>query len=181
MNDSTPLFEHLMKVGDVGERRVTEHYVSLGYTFLNFNQDNRYDVKLSTPDGREHLLEVKTDTTSSPNIAVETWSRNKPSGIYATQAHEYCVYFTQSGELWVFDVPKLKSELSDLMGLKLVPVRAIQGTGTWVKLLPKQLAQKLGLARPLSLESASQVTGISVLNRERSVDQQVNQARSFFD
>lgn len=187
MNDSRELFQRLMQVGDIGQEKVIAHFEAQGYITLGLNHDVRYDVQMLDPDGEDCLLEIKTDCTASPNIAIEVWSRNKPSGIYATQAHKYCVYYTQTGELWVFDVPRLKAEISDLMGLKTVPVKAIQGTNTWVRLLPKQLARKYNIGEVLNLKAESHVTGISVLNQPAlnqpaltAADKQTLRAQAFF-
>lgn len=162
--DSRELFGQLMRVGDIGQEKVISHFETQGHTLLGLNHDKRYDVQMRGPGGRDVLIEVKTDTTASPNLAVETWSRTSPSGIYGTQADWYCVYFTQSGELWLFPVPALRAELSDRMGLGLKPVRAIQGTNTWVKLVPKSLARTWGFTQVMQLEPEPRATGISVLN-----------------
>lgn len=153
-----------MHVGDIGQEKTIRHFETQGHTLLGLNHDKRYDLHMRGPDGRDVYIEVKTDTTASPNLAVETWSRTSPSGIYGTQADWYCVYFTQSGELWLFPVPALRAELSDLMGLGLKPVRAIQGTNTWVKLVPKSLARTWRFTQVAQLEAAPKATGISVLN-----------------
>jgi hypothetical protein len=65
------------------------------YTNISFNDDNKYDIKATRPDGSKQItFEVKTDFGKykgkfTGNVALEYECRGKPSGITTTEADFY--------------------------------------------------------------------------------------------
>lgn len=63
----------------------------IGYTNINYNNDNRYDIKATNTEGKRVTFEIKEDFSckKTGNVAVEFGCRGKPSGIETTQANYY--------------------------------------------------------------------------------------------
>jgi tRNA U54 and U55 pseudouridine synthase Pus10 len=78
----------------------------LDYDEFEFNDDNRYDIKIIKND-IETLVEVKSEKLASRtgNIAIEYFCRGKPSGIATTQAHYYYCYVIYSDRYRLFEIP----------------------------------------------------------------------------
>jgi len=74
------------------------------------NNDNRYDI--ITDDGT--TIEIKNDNQSSTgNIAVEWFCRNKPSCISVTQAYWYVFIFPLLNEVFICKTHELKKRIKD--------------------------------------------------------------------
>ncbi len=97
-------FKSDLKLGNDGEQAVIAFLKTKGCSFINSNNDNKYDVKMS--NGRKEITyEIKTDVKCAPlfdtgNIFIEYSSRKKPSGIIVSQADWFVTYFQYLKELW---------------------------------------------------------------------------------
>lgn len=99
-------------LGNDGERTLINFLESKGCTYVNSNNDNKYDLKMITR-GRETTYEIKTDVKCAPvcdtgNIFIEFESRTKPSGISVTQADWFVTYFKYLKEIWFIKTQDLK-------------------------------------------------------------------------
>ena len=93
-------FNQDIDVGERGELVLINEFEKKGLSLVNDNKDNKYDVKLRLPIGKETTLEIKTyvwcapgrylelpfdriwvEAKDSGNLFIEFQSRNKPSGI----------------------------------------------------------------------------------------------------
>lgn len=121
-------FNQDIDVGERGELVLINEFEEKGLSLVNDNKDNKYDVKLRLPSGKETTLEIKTDVWCAPgrylelpfdriwveakdsgNLFIEFQSRNKPSGISVTQADTFIYYFPFFKEYWSISVTKLKN------------------------------------------------------------------------
>jgi hypothetical protein len=99
-------------LGNEGEQSLVEYLTTKGLSFVDSNDDNRYDIKM-LKNNKEVTYEVKTDVKCAPlfdtgNIFVEYESRGKASGISVTQADWFVTYFLYLDELWFIKAEKLK-------------------------------------------------------------------------
>lgn len=104
-------FKSDLKLGNEGEEEVVKFLESQGCTFINSNNDNKYDIKM-LKKGVEVTYEIKTDVKVAPlfdtgNIFIEFASRKKPSGLLVTQADWFVTYFKYLNELWFIKTNKL--------------------------------------------------------------------------
>jgi hypothetical protein len=76
--------------------------------YVGYNDDNRWDLELTFPDGRFVTVEVKKDMLHerTGNLGVEFESRHKPSGINVTMADWWC--FALYDGFWVIKTEKLR-------------------------------------------------------------------------
>ena len=98
-------FKSDLKLGNEGEEAVVAFLETKGFKFINSNNDNKYDIKMTNNKGREITYEIKTDTKVAPlfdtgNIFIEFSSRKKTSGILVTQADWFVTYFPYLKQLW---------------------------------------------------------------------------------
>ena len=102
-------FKKDVSKGEIGEGIVKDYLVGLGFEFLNYNKDNKYDLKTSF-NNKEITYEVKTDIypKDTGNIVIEFESRGKPSGVSVTEADYFVTYFYHFGEIWNISTEKLK-------------------------------------------------------------------------
>lgn len=115
-------FKSDLKLGNEGEQAVISFLETKGCSFINSNNDNKYDIKM-TNGINEITYEIKTDVKCAPlfdtgNIFVEFSSRKKPSGILVTEADWFVTYFKYLNELWFIKSDKL----FDLIGENEFPV-----------------------------------------------------------
>jgi hypothetical protein len=99
-------------LGNEGEQSLVEYLTTKGLSFVDSNDDNRYDIKM-LKNNKEVTYEVKTDVKCAPlfdtgNIFVEYESRGKASGISVTQADWFVTYFLYFDELWFIKSETLK-------------------------------------------------------------------------
>ena len=89
-----------------GKKYEMETLNYLDYDEFEFNDDNRYDIKIIKND-IETLVEVKSEKLASRtgNIAIEYFCRGKPSGIATTQAHYYYCYVIYNDRYRLFKIP----------------------------------------------------------------------------
>lgn len=139
LEDSRQIFYYLYQVGETGVKQVRAYYESQGYVCIGVCNDKRYDLKFRSPAGKNLHIEVKTDCTQHNNLAIELRSRGKPSGIHATTADIYCIYFTKSGQLWHLDTHRLRQYLST-QAIRQALVKTVNAD-TWVALIPKKEAR----------------------------------------
>jgi hypothetical protein len=100
-------------LGNEGEQSLVEYLTTKGLSFVDSNDDNRYDIKM-LKNNKEVTYEVKTDVKCAPlfdtgNIFVEFESRGKASGISVTQAEWFVTYFLYLDELWFIKSDILKN------------------------------------------------------------------------
>ena len=105
-------FKQDLKLGNDGEKILVKYLEDKGCKFLNFNDDNKYDIKMIKKN-KITTYEIKTDVKCAPlfdtgNIFIEFNSRNKPSGINTTQADWFVTYFRFLKEIWFIKTSKLK-------------------------------------------------------------------------
>lgn len=76
--------------------------------YVSLNNDNRWDLELTMPDGRFITVEVKHDMTHerTGNLGVEFECRGKASGIDVTMADWWC--FALYDGFWVIKTDKLR-------------------------------------------------------------------------
>jgi hypothetical protein len=100
-------------LGNDGEKTVVDFLTSKGHTFIETNDDYRYDLKMIV-NNKETTYEIKTDVKCAPlfdtgNIFVEFHSRGKASGISVTEAKWFVTYFKYFNELWFIKSKDLKT------------------------------------------------------------------------
>lgn len=101
------------------EKQVAEFLVQkFGMKFLADNDDNAYDLKMATQDGKVVTIEVKEDFTCerTGNVGVEYSCRGKPSGIEVSKAGAYLYKVHEpSGKigLYLIATKKLKKMISE--------------------------------------------------------------------
>ena len=81
---------------------------------VSFNKDKRYDVLVEFNNGTQTTFEIKHDllTGRTGNIAIETFSRGKLSGINVTQADYFVIHcFTDKEHFYVFNTSFLKKSV----------------------------------------------------------------------
>lgn len=105
-------FRQDLKLGNEGEEIVTNFLKLKGLKYIESNNDNKFDLKMSN-NGNEITYEIKTDVKCAPlfdtgNIFIEFESRGKPSGIQVTEAEWFVTYFKYLNELWFIKSDKLK-------------------------------------------------------------------------
>jgi Holliday junction resolvase-like predicted endonuclease len=110
-------FRKDLVLGNQGETVIVEFLVSKGLTYLESNDDNRYDFIMLKNDV-EVTYEVKTDVLCKPsydtgNMFVEFKCRNKPSGIETSQAKWFVTYFKFLDEIWFIESDKLRKLIKD--------------------------------------------------------------------
>lgn len=101
-----------IKEGQEGEGNIINFLENKGLTYLNSNNDNKYDIKM-LKNNKEITYEIKTDTwcnqtRDSGNIFVEFECRDKPSGIEVTEADWFVTYFRHLGHIWFIKTSVMK-------------------------------------------------------------------------
>jgi hypothetical protein len=81
--------------------------------YIGYNDDFRWDLELTFPDGRFVTVEVKNDMMHerTGNLGVEFEYRGKPSGIDKTWADWWC--FALYDGFWVIKTDKLRQLIAD--------------------------------------------------------------------
>jgi len=108
-------FHEDLDVAAQTERDIATLLESIGWTTVEFNNDNKYDLKVF--DGTEEsTIEIKEDfmARKTGNIAVEYECRGKPSGIKTTVADKwiYKIWINENdSEVWVIDPEDLKNAI----------------------------------------------------------------------
>lgn len=105
-------FKTDLKLGNDGEDVIINFLESKGCSYVDSNNDNKYDLKMVTK-GKETTYEIKTDVKVAPvydtgNIFIEYESRGKSSGISVTQADWFVTYFKYLKEIWFIKSETLK-------------------------------------------------------------------------
>ena len=104
-------------LGNEGEETIIRFLESKGHSFINSNNDNKYDIKMLVK-GEEITYEIKTDVKCAPlfdtgNLFVEYESRGKSSGIKVTEAKWFVTYFKFLKELWFIKSTDLLKLIED--------------------------------------------------------------------
>jgi hypothetical protein len=110
-------FKTDLKLGNDGEDVIINFLESKGCSYVDSNNDNKYDLKMIT-NGKETTYEIKTDVKVAPvydtgNIFIEYESRGKASGISVTQADWFVTYFKYLKEIWFIKSETLKQLMSE--------------------------------------------------------------------
>jgi hypothetical protein len=110
-------FKTDLKLGNDGEDVIINFLESKGCSYVDSNNDNKYDLKMVTK-GKETTYEIKTDVKVAPvydtgNIFIEYESRGKASGISVTQADWFVTYFKYLKEIWFIKSETLKQLISE--------------------------------------------------------------------
>lgn len=111
-------FDKDLSIAEVTEDRIAQFFESKGIKFIDKNYTNEYDIKVKEPSGRMFTIEIKEDfmCKDTNNIAIEFYSRGKPSGILVTKA-DYILYRVHETEslacLYIIKTDKLKQLLVD--------------------------------------------------------------------
>ena len=110
-------FKTDLKLGNDGEETLIKFLESKGCTYIDSNNDNKYDLKM-IKKGKETTYEIKTDVFIAPindtgNIFIEFESRGKDSGIVVTQADWFVTYFKYLKEIWFIKSEDLKKIISE--------------------------------------------------------------------
>lgn len=110
-------FKTDLKLGNDGEETLIKFLESKGCTYIDSNNDNKYDLKM-IKKGKETTYEIKTDVFIAPindtgNIFIEFESRGKDSGIVVTQADWFVTYFKYLKEIWFIKSDDLKKIISE--------------------------------------------------------------------
>lgn len=110
-------FKTDLKLGNDGEDVIINFLESKGCSYVDSNNDNKYDLKMVTK-GKETTYEIKTDVKVAPvydtgNIFIEYESRGKSSGISVTQADWFVTYFKYLKEIWFIKSETLKKLISE--------------------------------------------------------------------
>jgi len=110
-------FKEDLILGNQGEMIIKEFLENKGCTFINFNNDNQFDLKMIKKN-KETTYEIKTDVLCTPkkdtgNMFIEFKCRNKPSGIETSKAIWFVTYFKFLNEIWFIKTDKLKILISE--------------------------------------------------------------------
>lgn len=145
-----------IKDGERGESVFVEYMESMGCNFINDNKDNKYDIKMTMPNGKEQTFEIKTDvwcipsrqyespvlgTINTPardngNMFIEFECRGKESGIVVTKADWFVTYFPHYQQMWIIKVDKLK-KLIETENFPISERAGDEGSNTKGYLLPR--------------------------------------------
>lgn len=84
-------FKKDLPIAEKTERQIGQALENVGWKVLEYNNDNRYDLKVKSPKGNIKTIEIKEDFTceKTGNVGVEFECRGKPSGISTSQADWY--------------------------------------------------------------------------------------------
>jgi hypothetical protein len=110
-------FKQDLILGNDGEDIVRKFLESKGCSYLESNNDNKYDLKM-LKNKKEITYEIKTDVKCAPvcdtgNIFVEFESRGKDSGIIVTQADWFVTYFKYLKQLWFIKSDDLRNLIKE--------------------------------------------------------------------
>jgi hypothetical protein len=113
-------FRKDLEVGKQTEKEALEHLSKhLNYDGAEFNDDNKYDIKLTIGD-KFRTYEIKTDLMCgyTGNFALEYECRGKPSGIVTTEA-DYWIYKLDDG-FYQISVERLKYLIDEAKYFRMV-------------------------------------------------------------
>jgi Holliday junction resolvase-like predicted endonuclease len=101
-------FRKDINTGKLGEDILLEFYTNKGWTLLDRCETSDYDLRIQKGE-LIFTMEIKTDVfENTGNMAIEFFSRDKPSGIDATKADFFIYYFPFLGEIWSIKTSELK-------------------------------------------------------------------------
>ena len=118
MNTYKKFLEIDLVEGKNGEKVVLNYLIEKGFQLIKENDDYRYDLEMSTPDGSIQTYEVKRDKyicsdSIEFNLYIEFNAWYKPSGIKTTKSDWYCYYIPNKEELWFIKTSVLKQLIND--------------------------------------------------------------------
>jgi hypothetical protein len=105
-------FRKDLVLGNQGEVVIKGFLEAMGCVFIQFNNDNQYDLKM-LKKGVETTYEIKTDVLCKPisdtgNMFIEFKCRDKPSGIETSKAEWFVTYFKFLNQAWFIKSDVLK-------------------------------------------------------------------------
>jgi len=145
--DGSYTFANDLKYGKAGEIFVKNFFVHMGFTFVKFNNDNKYDFLGSSKKGENVKVEVKTDSyVGNPerdrgNWAIELESRGKESGINVTTADWWALYAPKKEEIWLIKTENLVKLIKD-NNFRIAEFGGDKGSNTKNHLLPRAEVQQ---------------------------------------
>jgi len=107
-------FNKDIKDGERGETVISDFLITKGYKLLSDNKDNKFDLRMLEPDGRETTIEIKTDVYCTPerdtgNMFIEFHSRGKDSGISTSKAEWFVMYYPHLNESYFIKTETLRN------------------------------------------------------------------------
>ena len=111
-------FKDDVKDGEKGETIIADFLITKGYKLISDNKDNKFDLRMLEPDGRETTIEIKTDVLCTPerdtgNMFIEKHSRGKDSGIAVSQAEWFVMYYPYLNESYFIKTETLRNLVKD--------------------------------------------------------------------
>lgn len=138
IHDNRTHFDRQNVIGTLGEDVVIDYMKSRGNTILERSQGYfpDWDVKIKNQNGAIQTIEVKTDTSTYPNLAIEYKSRNKPSGIYSTKADIYIIYSEKERVLYAARTADLRLWIAEHAPLQ--KKNTVNDSETYLFIIPKK-------------------------------------------
>lgn len=139
--DNYANFQKELQAGQEGEDLVAAFFEKRGNTIVDTARDKGlfkdWDIKIQNPQGKQITVEVKTDKTNSSNLAIEYKSRGIPSGIFATKADIYLIYFVNDATIYTINSADLRLWLLE-NSPKRVKTKVFD-SDSWMFLVPKTI------------------------------------------
>lgn len=108
-----------LKGGQLGEKVIAKWLETYeGFTTLEYGNNSDFDLR-TEKDGREILLEIKTDRyeyfkkTTTGNIFIETTCSGKVSGIHTTKSDIFVYFFPDFEEAFFIKTKQLKELIKE--------------------------------------------------------------------
>lgn len=138
-------FRQDLREGVKGEETIVKFLESKGLTYLNSNNDNKYDI-IMKKNNKEITYEIKTDVYCSPtrdtgNMFLEFECRGKASGIAVTKADWFVTYYEKLKEIWFIKTSDLIN-LTKTESLPTINQSGDAGSNTCGYLLKRKKYQK---------------------------------------
>jgi hypothetical protein len=112
---NTNKFTEDLQQGNLGEKVIAKWLEKYkGYKTIKFGNTSDYDFVTQRPDGKQIMVECKTDrwekyNYETGNIFIETHCNGRLSGLWSTMSEIYVFYFPDYGEIYMVKTDDLKS------------------------------------------------------------------------
>lgn len=139
VKDDRDNFQKQLEKGEVGEVAFMNYLDSRNYELLERSQGYmpEFDFRFIGKEGTEVTAEVKSCYKDSPNLAIETWSRGKCSGVCSGKAKFYVIYSVIDNAFYIADRSELLQFLAKNPKLTRVACNKQNDSGTVLLLLKK--------------------------------------------
>lgn len=107
-------FKTDIEIGERGEEIISKDLEKMGANFITDNKDIEYDLMMEVPQKPKKVrYEIKTDIFCKPNndtgnLFIEYECRDKPSGINATKADWFVMFYPYLKSAWYIETSELK-------------------------------------------------------------------------